>query len=474
MPATEGSPKAEPRDNQEPEACVTKRVLLAFSTFLLATATASGAGAGEIPDVLPEMQKAAYWVERHPEPDRILLTPRQIEAFNQKALRAEPTAVDPLALGEYVRAPFFLLPIEEAEFSLLRKTLYDRRGNRIERRFFRALRKRAGLQQIPERIPVRFGLIVERCDLRTFPTTEPVFKEKGNPDIDLFQETALHPGTPIAVLWESRDGDWVYLVSRLLRGWAHKQHVALFDEKMLLETYLEGDAIVVTEPYAPFYLNPIDEPAGEWVMGTIFRAPTIQEEGDFYRFTRPVRGEGGAVAFEAVYARKKDISRRFLPLTGRHILTQAFKLNGAPYGWGGLRGGWDCSGFLRDLFLTMGVRLPRNSGAQSKVGKVLGRFPEGKEGDAKKERLDESLPGAAFVGLNGHIMLYLGKSDDRHYVIHSTIGYLEKRPWYQGFRDRFVRTFRVLVSDMALGEEGGSGSLLERTVSVNAPFERER
>ena len=302
---------------------------------------------------------------------------------------------------------------------------------------------------------------------------EPVVEEKGNFAFDLFQQTALHPGTPVAVLWESRNGDWFYLVSSLLRGWSQKKSIGIFEDKKELLDYRKGEKIIVVDRAVPFYQSPIGEPIGEWVMGTVFHTPFIQEEGDFYRIGHPVRSTTGKVEFSPVYVRKGTIEREFLPLTGRQIITQACKLNGSSYGWGGLKGGWDCSSFLRDLFLTMGVRLPRNSTPQSKVGEVLATFQEKRDQKKKKELLSQSLPGATFVKLDGHIMLYLGEADGRHYVIHSTAGHRGKGKWYQGFRDRVVSTFRVLISDMELGEGAGKGSLWERTVSMNAPFNEE-
>ncbi|MDH3726313.1 MAG: C40 family peptidase, partial [Myxococcales bacterium] len=47
------------------------------------------------------------------------------------------------------------------------------------------------------------------------------------------------------------------------------------------------------------------------------------------------------------------------PFTRRALLTEAFSLLGAPYGWGGKDGGYDCSRFLLELFGRFGIDLPR-------------------------------------------------------------------------------------------------------------------
>ena len=207
-------------------------------------------------------------------------------------------------------------------------------------------------------------------------------------------------------------------------------------------------------------------------MGTILHSASIEEEGEFYRIVRPLRENSGEIVFSPVYVKKEMVEKEFLPLTGRTILTQAFKLYGAPYGWGGLKGGWDCSSFLRDVFLTMGVTLPRNSGAQSRIGEVLATFPNKEKEEKKREFLDQALPAATFVKLDNHIMLYLGKVSGRHYVIHATAGYRKRRGLVRKVvrKDKVVNTFRVLVSDVELGKGSRRGSLLERMVSLNAPF----
>lgn len=439
--------------------------LLVGASFLV---TSSVCRAEEIPHVSSEMEKPSYWIARLSEPDRVLLTSSQIEVLNQKFLRAEPTAIDPLTFPEHVNPSMLLAPLEKEEGVLLEKTLYDRKGRGVGKEFIAGLKALCALHAIPDLIPVRFGLVVQECSLRTYPTTEPLVEEKGKFAFDLLQQTTLHPGEPVAVLWESRDREWIYLVTSLLRGWVKKGSVATFRNKEELVEYQREPYLVMTERTTPFYENPGGDVVGEWKMGTIFHASPIQKESEYseyYGFARPIRDQNGGIAFSIVYVRKEGVNLGFLPLTARNILTQAFKLYGAPYGWGGLNGGWDCSSFLRDIFLTMGVELPRNSGPQSRLGKIY-------KHSFKKPHFDASLPAQTFVKLKGHIMLYLGKVDGRHYVIHATAGY--RRPGNFAkkiiLKDKVVTTYRALVSDMDLGKGGKTGSLLERMLSTNLPF----
>jgi len=412
------------------------------------------------------MEHADYWVAQLPEPDRVILSFRQIEILNQKFLRAEPTAIDPLALGERVGASFLLIGLEKEEDALRKKELFDHRGRKIGRPFWEGLRASCALQRLPDLLPVRFGLIVEECSVRTFPTTEPVLEERRNFAFDLLQQTTLSPETPVALLWQSEDGEWFYLVSKLLRGWVKRGSVAFFENKEALLKHLSFPKIVVTEREAPIFENPGEEAVTRWKMGTILHTDVLLEDGDFFLIHRPQRRPDGRILFAHAFIRREDVQTGFLPLTPRQILIQAFKLYGAPYGWGGLKGGWDCSSFLKDVFTTMGVELPRNSGPQSRIGKILATFSKETEKGGKEEALNRAIPAATFVKLDNHIMLYLGEQDNRYYVLHATSGYRVKGL----LREKVIRASRVLVSDMELGRGSKRGSLFQRTISLNLPF----
>jgi len=159
-----------------------------------------------------------------------------------------------------------------------------------------------------------------------------------------------------------------------------------------------------------------------------------------------------------------------LPYTPRHVFEQAFKLLNAPYGWGGMYGEQDCSRFVQQVFATVGIRLPRNSGEQAKSGQVLAKFDgasldEKTEGCDKKEVLTtKAVPGATVLGMSGHIMLYLGNVDGRPYAIHATWAFRENQ---DGQEIRKVIN-KVVVSDLSLGDGSARGSLLKRLRTITA------
>src|SRR3546814_7312323 len=82
------------------------------------------------------------------------------------------------------------------------------------------------LKAIPGTQETRYGLVVHRADLRTFPATTRVFSSDGDTDIDRFQESALLPGTPEAIVHESADKKWWFVVGERYAAWIEKQYVA--------------------------------------------------------------------------------------------------------------------------------------------------------------------------------------------------------------------------------------------------------
>ncbi len=91
------------------------------------------------------------------------------------------------------------------------------------------------------------------------------------------------------------------------------------------------------------------------------------------------------------------------------LLREAFTYLGVPYVWAGnTRSGIDCSGFVKQVFATQGVRLPRHSGDQARVGQ-----PVAWENLQAGDRLYFAMGGGKRVS---HTGIYLGNG----YFIHAS------------------------------------------------------
>lgn len=95
------------------------------------------------------------------------------------------------------------------------------------------------------------------------------------------------------------------------------------------------------------------------------------------------------------------------------IAQSSLNFVGTPYKWGGndLRGGIDCSGFVKQLFGSVGAQLPRTAAEQVKVGEPISRLEELQAGDrlyfwdAKRGKI-------------GHTGIYMGNG----YFTHASSG----------------------------------------------------
>nr|WP_309687261.1 C40 family peptidase [Armatimonas sp.] len=87
----------------------------------------------------------------------------------------------------------------------------------------------------------------------------------------------------------------------------------------------------------------------------------------------------------------------------RQVLREAFSYMGAPYVWAGnSRSGLDCSAFVKNVFSTVGVSLPRHSGDQITQGRKITDTGELVAGD----RLYFAMKGGATIT---HTGIYIGE-----------------------------------------------------------------
>ncbi|MGB1274494.1 MAG: NlpC/P60 family protein, partial [Nannocystaceae bacterium] len=146
-------------------------------------------------------------------------------------------------------------------------------------------------------------------------------------------------------------------------------------------------------------------------------------------------------------------SRR--PLTRRTFLTDAFAYLDQPYGWGGYKGGRDCSRFLMDLFAGFGLQLPRHSSHQAVSGPRVIDVPEHASRQQRLRILDEAERGGiALMHFPGHIMLYLGRDESGvPMALHSFAEYIKPCSGRAagaaaGNRETLMKVGRVTVTDL--------------------------
>ena len=173
----------------------------------------------------PEQLSAAYWIAKQSEPDRVLLDRAGIAAQNARMRAQDPAIHDLRALPSPLPAALVRREIERLSVRPQRP-LYDAQGRPIDAAMLDGLVADLALSAVPATRPLQYGLVVHRAALRTFPTHVRVFSSRDDTDIDRFQESALFPGDAVAVLHESRDGNWLFVASERYNAWIEKQYVA--------------------------------------------------------------------------------------------------------------------------------------------------------------------------------------------------------------------------------------------------------
>ncbi len=379
-----------------------------------------------------------FWIDRLAQPDQVILDRSAIAALNARVLQLDPSMHDLRQLpAELDRAA--VAGRIEAVSQRPAHTLYDVHGAAVPAATLDALVANLALDAIPAHVAPRYGLVVARAALRAFPTELRVFSSKGDTDIDRFQETAEFPGTPVAVLHASRDGEWLFVLSPRYGAWVRKQAIAIGSAAQVFGYADQAPYRVVTGGVVRTVYTPENPALSQLQLDMGTRLPLaklppgepVNGEGPYSSWTLelPLRGADGALSFgPALLPKTADSAADYLPLTRANLLRQAFKLLGERYGWGHAYDARDCSGFVSDVYRSMGVLMPRDTSAQA-VSPALSHTAFGAADDrAARLRAVAALEVGDLVYIPGHVMMVIGRIDGQPWVIHDTTGISYRGP----------------------------------------------
>jgi len=375
----------------------------------------------------------AFWIGLQAEPDRVILDHAAIEAQNAKLLQLDPSMHDlralPKTLGREQVAGWIEALSERPD-----RPLFDVDGQPVPAATLDALVANLAVADIPAQQKTRYGLVVRRAALRTFPTALRVFSTKGETDIDRFQETAEFPGTPVAIVHASADGKWLFVVSPRYAAWTEKENVA---EGSAAEVFGYADKTpyrVITGAVERTVFTR-EQPAVSQLqldMGT--RVPVLtnlppdqpvngQTPYAAHVIELPLRKADGSLGFSpALLQKNTDTAADYLPLTRANIIRQAFKFLGERYGWGHAYDGRDCSGFVSDVYRSMGVQMPRNTSKQAISPALEHRAFTAKDSREERIKAAQALQVGDLVYIPGHVMMVIGQLHGQPYVIHDVGG----------------------------------------------------
>ncbi|MBB4131553.1 SH3 domain-containing protein [Xanthomonas sp. 3075] len=410
-------------------------LLLAIALPCLASSATGATGVQQtVPFAISDAQLTAdYWIQRSRTAQIPRMDAAQIASFNTRLLRDDASMHDLAQLPQVVSAVEVRARIEALSATPTR-VLYDTNGHRIDTAHLAALRASLALDALPAQVAPRFALVLRRAALRTFPTSQRVFTTTDDHDIDRFQESALSAGTPVAVLHDSADGAWRFVLATNYAAWIAADEIAEGGRAEVLDYARRSPRLTVTgarveTAYTPELLPvsavkfdmgasvPIlgDWPAHQPVNGQLPLAAHVVQ--------LPLRNPDGRLQLvPALIPRSADVHVGALPATDAVLLRQAFKFLGERYGWGNDYDARDCSGFVLDVYRSLGIVLPRNTGDQAR-SPALRQVPFDARAPLPK-RLQQlaQLQVGDLIYIPGHVMLVIGHERGAPWVIHDVAG----------------------------------------------------
>jgi len=396
---------------------------------------------------ITEMHLSAnYWVERTENATQVLKSQQEIAEFNQSLYATDQHMVD---------LAFFpvQLPGQEIKDSIQaiskpnKSDLYSTSGTILGLEGYSKYTANLGLENIPESAAVRFALVVNRSDMRAYPTDESYYKTPDSQNLDRFQENGLFPGDALAVLHDSEDGEWSFVQSYNYAAWVRNENIAIGDRQAILDYKNASRFLVITGDKIRTSFNPEVPALSELQLDMGIRLPLAERHsGDNSLYGQnpytshmvllPIRDSEGKLEIKpALIARNKDVNKGYIPFTRENITRQAFKFLGERYGWGHSYNARDCTGFVMEIYKTFGIQMPRNTGQQGSgdFGENT-RFTADSSLEEKLEAL-EKMDIGDLIYVPGHVLMYIGDVDGQPYVIHdvSVFRYTDENgEYYEG------------------------------------------
>lgn len=357
----------------------------------------------------------------------------EIDAFNRFAFAEDPNLIDLASYPEQLSGEE-VADIIRSISKPYDKDLFYHDGGKLTDADYKRYTADLNLNDLESVVPIRFGMVLQRADMRTWPTDDVVFESQETFDLDRFQENGLFPANAVAILHESTDGLWYFVQSFNYAAWVQKDKIVIGLRPKIVAYKNAARFLVVTGSKVTTNFNPHLPASSELQLDMGVRLSlagpdTLSDDVDgqsltaSYAVQLPVRNESGELEFRtALIARSQDVHMDYLPYTRRNIIQQAFKFLGERYGWGHSYNSRDCTGLVSEVYKTVGIFLPRNSAQQanSPIGENV-RFSADETADEKLQALAAADVGDLIYS-TGHVMLYLGTVDNQPYVIHDSSG----------------------------------------------------
>lgn len=440
------------------------------------------------PKVEEEMLKSSFWTDKLKN-EQLLLTD-EIKEINQKLfIKAEAENKEEY----YCDLQQFAQNFKKNKIRKMIKNTYHRKIN-ADQNYFNlqgkliSFEKRENIEancnlkklKIEAAKKLKYGILSKRSNIRALPTEITFASGKESGDQDLLQLTALSCGCAAVILAKSRDQNWYYIQTKLMRGWVKKDNIALTASLESAQSYLNSEEFLVvsgsrieTEPC------PFDPEIANRFFQMGDKIPLVEQEDSLenipknhphgqsslgnYLVWLPIKDKENNLKYKrTVIAASNDVQAGYLKLNRENIISQAFKMLGERYDWGGKYQRRDCSRFVMDIYKCFGVEMPRNADLQEKLSPFENYIFSGDL--EKRTAILSKLEAGDILHMPGHIMLYLGEEQNKNYLVHAASGYGELEE--QGnSKSKSIRSVFIMELEQLLKD--GENTYLEKFRSAS-------
>ena len=344
--------------------------------------------------------------------DRVL-TIKDKELLNPKLI------IDDKVDGKWLREWMELIGLDVREFYF--------EGKRVTPELLEQYKSYCNIPPDDEEVTLRYGVVVCGAALTDLPT-ENIFTDRElDKRYNELQETFVKVNSPVVILLEDTSHKYYYVRSIEFTGWTKQDNIAIIEDKNEWDSYFDNDSYIMVTKDCDIEFDCF--PAAEKLtysvktyMGTKLHFQGKDDAGN-YKVCVPARSEDGTLINKVTgTVDSSNASLGYLPATRRNILKLAFSVWGDGYGWGGRDGLRDCSSYIRDIFLCFGYTMPRNSGYQMRIEDAT-NIEHIQGYNHKKEAIHILEPGD-ILDIGGHVMIYLGESDGKTYIISMLSNYV--------------------------------------------------
>jgi len=427
-----------------------------------------------VPKVSEDMMKADFWINNTKGADKVIMSNSEIEKYNNKLKEQAPEMVNLQKYKELIKQDELKKMILNIS-SPASTPRYDKDGKQVTKAYYDNLNENLNIEGIKMESKVQYGITVRRTKMQCYPTDDSLFKEEDNYEFNRFMETAVYPTEPLIILSASKDNKWFFAQTYNYLAWIPAEDVAITTKEELFKYVNVKEFLVTTGKRAFTVNNPLNNETSElkFDMGVKIPLASKDEIGDEiygqnptgnYVVKLPTRDNNGNMALKyALISKTEDVNLGYLPYNKKTILNQAFKFLGERYGWGGMFEGRDCSGFVLDIYRSMGVMLPRNTGEQAKI--TLAKtynIPTEMTLSERKELIDGVDIGSELY-MPGHVVLYLGKYNGEQYMIHNFSGFYKKG---EDGKYKYYKSRQVMVTPVTIGSDENGKTYLEEITAV--------